>query len=353
MKIIKSPKRMEKKAVIEVQFNWVFVLIAGTMILMFFIIIVNKQKSVSDKKLAVNILNSMDRVLSGQKTSENRQDVIDMFEAEMSYSCGGCDCTFSLAGMSKSKGNLVVFAPTSMKSDRLLTWTQGWDMPFRVSNFVYMTTPEIKYYLVGPSLSVRRDFVDGLPVNVSYDVVADINSIAYKGEQKVRLVFFSDANPPQMPSGLADAGDSIVTALVIDGTAGAWYNGRAKLKFYKKKGPVFVPDNDEDETTNEYPALGMQTAYGAIYSDSFQNFRCNMDDAVKKMGYVARIYKERAGQLSQKAVDGEIYSGCNAFYATTYFNGFGSKDTSSLYDSINLLTTFNEGAVISSCPRIY
>lgn len=361
MKKIKRSKRPKKskKAVVEVQFNWIFVLVAGALILLFFIVIINKQRAVSNKKLAIDILNSMDKIIAGQKTSENRQDFINMYETEMSYLCGGCDCTFSLAGMSKSKGNIVVFAPASVKSNTLLTWTQSWDMPFRVTNFVYMSVPEAKYYFISPSNSIKRDFIDNLPVNLTYEVVGGVEDIKYKGEQKIRLVFFPDTMSPPMPDGLKEVSDPIITALVISGSSQNWYNGYGKLSFYKKKGNAFVDDFDEEGAASSYKVLGMQTAYGAVYSDNFQSFRCNMDDAVKRLKLVADIYKERADQLSMDAVDGRISQGCGAFYATAYFNGFNvapeniAQKTSALYDSINLLVTFNEGAIINSCPRVY
>lgn len=361
MKKIKRGKRPKKskKAVVEIQFNWIFVLIAGAMILLFFIVIINKQRVVSNQKLAIDILNSMDKIIAGQKTSENRQDFINMYETEMSYLCGGCDCTFSLAGMSKSKGNIVVFAPATMKSNTLLTWTQSWDMPFRVTNFVYMSVPEAKYYFISPSNSIKRNFIANLPVNLTYEVTDDLNAIKYKGEQKIRLVFFSDIMPPPTPAGLKEVSDPIITALVISGGSQNWYNGNGRLNFYKKKGNTFVEDFDEEGAANSYKVLGMQTAYGAIYSDSFQSFRCNMDDAVKRLKLVADIYKERADQLSTDAMNGQISQGCGAFYATAYFNGFNiapediTQKTLALYDSINLLVTFNDGAIINSCPRIY
>ncbi len=349
-----------KKGVVEVQFNWIFILIAGALILVFFIMIVNKQKSVSDKKLSVEILNSMDRIMSGQKTAQNRQDVIDMYEIRLSYLCGGCDCEFSLEGMSKSKGNLIVFAPSSMKSDRLLTWTQSWSMPFRATNMIYMSIPEIKYYFIEPPDRIERDFISNMPANVTYEVVKDddeheikdMDDIEYGGEQMIRLVFFEN---PSMPEGLRNVEDSLVTALYIDGTGGNWQNGKAMLKFYKKDGSSFAPDKGEWDS-NDYPVLGAESAYGAVYTDSFQAFKCNMIDAVRRLEMVSRVYEKRSEKLSNAVIDTPL-AYCSVYYATNYFDGFNvapaSQEAGQLYSSINTLATFNEGAVIQSCPRIY
>ncbi|MBU0535849.1 MAG: hypothetical protein KKE20_02715 [Nanoarchaeota archaeon] len=345
-----------KKAVVEVQFNWIFVLVAGALILVFFITIINKQKTVSEKKLSVEILNSMDRIMSGQKASENRQDVISMFEVEMSYSCGGCDCDFSLAGMSKSKGNLVVFAPTSTESDRLLTWTQSWDMPFRVINFIYISIPENKYYFINPTPNIKNDFIGNLPVNLTVDIVSSVDDITYKGEQKVRLVFF-DEDDLDMPDGLAKADDSRITALVIEGIAPDWEKGKAKLKFYRKKGDVFIEDEDEEGTTYEYPALGFPAVYGAVYSDSFQNYKCNMDDAVIRLGFVSKVYNSRASKLDTAVNNIASLRHCVYLYSTVYFNGFeqdyNNIHTAGLFESIRTLASFNDQAILLSCPRIY
>jgi hypothetical protein len=358
----KKSIKKNKRAVVEVQFNWIFILIAGALILGFFFIIITKQKTLSDKKLSVEILNSMDRIMSGQKTSENRQDVIELFSTAMSYSCGGCDCAMSIGGMSKKKGNLILFAPSYMKSDMLLTWTQSWDMPFRVTNFVYMSIPEIKYYFIGPPENIQKDFIKNLPVNLTYEVVSTdkADEIKYKGEQKVRLVFFSPLSAPEMPSGLKGVSDPIISALAInDAESSTWYNGKATLRFYRKSGADFVEDKDEEEISNSYPVLSMQTAYGAVYSDSFQNFKCNADDAINRLRLVSNVYRQRADILSLKAMQGDIFQGCSIYYATDYFNGFEIDKTSlfenkaELYESIGIITIWNDGSIISSCPRIY
>ncbi|MBD3312881.1 hypothetical protein GF345_00405 [Candidatus Woesearchaeota archaeon] len=360
--------KQDRKAVVEVQFNWIFILFAGALILVFFIMIINKQKDLSDRKLSVEVLNSLDRIMSGQRASENRQDIINMFEVEMLYSCGGCDCDFSLSGMSKSKGTLVVFAPSSMESDRLLTWTQSWDMPFRVTNFIYLTVPENRYYFIDPPEHVERDFLENLPANLTYEIVKagedipTIDDIEFRGEQKVRLVFFGDTGgAPDMPQDLEDVDDTRVTALVIDDTGPAWMNGNAEMLFYLKRGDVFVEDLDEEQAENSYPALGFSGAYGAVYSDSFQNFKCNMDDAVKRFSFVAEVYKERswdlAAAMSNRGDSGGILCGTVLNLGYTIMqameSSISSMESTGIFQAISDLNDVNDNAILNSCPRIY
>ena len=55
----------EKKAQIQVTFNWVYILIAGAVILLFFIGIVVKQKAVSEENLATDVVRVMESIFTG------------------------------------------------------------------------------------------------------------------------------------------------------------------------------------------------------------------------------------------------------------------------------------------------
>ncbi|MCX8147061.1 MAG: hypothetical protein N3D84_01190 [Candidatus Woesearchaeota archaeon] len=344
-----------KRAVVETQFNWVFIVIAGAMILVFFIMVINKQKDISDTKLAIEILDSIDKIIYGQKISENREDVVVISETEFSYDCGGCSCTLSIGEVSKAKGNTIIFMPSHLKSNFLAVWTQSWDMPFKIANFVYMTVPEIRYYFVKPSDSFKREFIEKLPQNLTYSIVDDANSIIYKGEQAIRIVYLDSSSIPSLPPSLKGISDPLVTALVIDNTVGEWYNGKSKFAFYKKKGYSFIEDKDE-KGEYSYPAWGIQSAYGALYSDNAQSFRCNMEDALQRMEFVAAVYKSKTEKLGNDAINNVINAACSLSYGTAPFNNLlkpDLKNPANVFNSINVLRWANDNAILLSCPRIY
>ena len=66
------------KRAVEIQFNWIFILIVGALILVFFMMLVNRQRDISDIKLAVELLDDLEQIMTGQRVTVNRQDIIDM-----------------------------------------------------------------------------------------------------------------------------------------------------------------------------------------------------------------------------------------------------------------------------------
>ena len=68
--MVKESKNMEnKKGVIEVQFNWVFIIIIGAVIIAFFVNMSMKQKGVSEEKLSVTIAEHMKTILTGAEVT--------------------------------------------------------------------------------------------------------------------------------------------------------------------------------------------------------------------------------------------------------------------------------------------
>ena len=68
---------MNKKG-FEIQFNWIFVLVAGTAIILFFTVVVIKQKNVSETSTKATILKSMEAVITGASVSTDTTNIIDI-----------------------------------------------------------------------------------------------------------------------------------------------------------------------------------------------------------------------------------------------------------------------------------
>ena len=60
---------LSRKAQIETQFNWLFILVAGAVILIFFAGIVIKQKSSSEQKIAENVMTDLQSIFTGGSVS--------------------------------------------------------------------------------------------------------------------------------------------------------------------------------------------------------------------------------------------------------------------------------------------
>ena len=81
-----------KKGGVEVQFNWVFVFVAGTLILAFFVGFVMSQKQVADKKLASRILRDTNTILTQSKLTAGKSDYVPLVKP-LTFSCDPETCT--------------------------------------------------------------------------------------------------------------------------------------------------------------------------------------------------------------------------------------------------------------------
>ena len=58
-----------KKGQIQVTFNWIYITIAGAVILLFFFGIVVKQKAASEEKLSIEVVRILESILTGAGVS--------------------------------------------------------------------------------------------------------------------------------------------------------------------------------------------------------------------------------------------------------------------------------------------
>ena len=93
------------------QFNWIFVLVAGTAILLFFTVVVVKQKNVSEMSTKATVLKSIEAIIIGASVGTDTTNIIDIPDSDIEVNCG----RVSLGSISKQYQSLILFAPSSLK----------------------------------------------------------------------------------------------------------------------------------------------------------------------------------------------------------------------------------------------
>ena len=77
-----------RKSQISIQFHWIFILIAGALILTFFVSIIMKQKSVSEQKIATTLITDLDEIISGAAAGDIESiHIVKIPETEIEYIC--------------------------------------------------------------------------------------------------------------------------------------------------------------------------------------------------------------------------------------------------------------------------
>lgn len=334
---------MNKRGQYEIQFNWIFVLVAGALILLLFSVIMLRGKESSEKTTNVYVSRNIRAVLSSAEVSTGTVNLIDIPKLLLEFSCEGYRVGDSNIENMRS---ISLFSPKKILSGNLVTWASDWSTPYRITNFLYMTTPEIRYILIG-DLDLIRELNETLPERADYlniDIYDSINDVEYDGLKKIRFVFF--ASDMEIPYEFSKLSDKDVTALKVIGD-----ENTGSLEFFVKSGNNF-------QSTGMSDYLYLPSLIGAIFSDNIEQYACSMEKAFEKLKIVTSIYRKRNTELAiHSSSEG---NGCEGHYHNTHINlilgaaeEFNLANIKAIVSAAAALDFQNRQAQRQSCSLIY
>ena len=332
---------MNKKA-FEIQFNWIFVLIAGATILMFFIAVVVKQKSVADISTKATVLKSVDAIITGAGVSTDTTNAVNIPESDIEISCN----RVSLGTVSKQYENLLLFAPSLLKGDKLITQTLAFSTPYRTSNILYVTNQQIRYIIIGNS-NLARETNRTLPSELKKELYASVPEIKNSNNYKIKFIIFDEMI--EFPKSLVKMPDIDATAIRINGN-----NERGIIEFWQKDGVSW-----QAKGSSQY--LEKSSLIGAVYADTLDDYHCNMQHVFSRLHLVTKIYIDKTEKLLQKDSSSRQVQ-CNQFYDSALAHlknifsassDFNQENSNFISDSAKSLAVENKNAQIYSCTLIY
>jgi hypothetical protein len=371
-----------KKGSIEIQFNWVFVFIVGTIILLFFARVTWKQKDISESKIAIAVLNDIDTITTGAASSAGTAQDVEIPEVDLRFTTTeDCYSTYKLGRNNRRLENTFIFAPDRIEGRSLISWTKDWSIPFKVNNLVYMTSPLVRYVIIddgagGYAEQLNRTLNDEAEViQIERISSSDISSLEDLNNYKVRFIAFDDSEIPINVPEFRRMDDKDVTAVVISPMGLEEYG---RVKFYKKNG------NSIQSLVGESFYIKEEGMYGAIFADNPDIYNCNMKAAFERLRFVSQLYLNRTTLLQKEHAAADV--ACKQYYysavmgptpkismirdlAATFSITFppsgGISDIQRLYnlgyfedtvadandeDGVKIL---NDKVLYSSCPAIY
>ena len=332
-----------KKAVIELQFNWIFILIAGAVILFFFVRIVTEQKKASDNQISSEILVDLETILTGAKVSTGTVNIVSMPNTEVRFDCDA----YHVGNLKIDIKDKVVFSTDVIKGRKLITWALDWSVPFTVTNFLYLTHPEVRYIIVGGS-TFADDIYSLLPSDQEIDkeqkTSTNIGSVVDENNYRVKFVFVGNSYDPNnynsVLSKFSRLSNSEVKAIWVKGSN----LNSGEIYFYEKGATSW-----ELESSQPTHYLKKESLIGAIFSHDLVNYNCAMDKAFERLKIIASIYQGRADELD----------GCSGIYgdASGHFGDIASAATSENIGNIqsaeSSLKDLNRQAQLKSCVLLY
>lgn len=339
---------MKNKKAFEIQFNWIFVLVAGAAILIFFSSVIIKQKGITQSSTNIEMLKQMENIVSGAGVSTGTIVPLDIPNFDIKISCN----KISVGSSSSQYQGMILFSPSSIKGGRIITQTLAFNEPYRSANLLFITSVQAKYILVGDEL--MKEANKTLPAELDEEAfdIYDPSKIRNTNSYKSKLVFFNANVPSGVPSALAKMPDSDVTAIKITGNI-----EKGTIEFYKKSGNTF--------TLSENSAyLGKSSMIASIYAENPEMYNCNMNHMFLRNSLVTKVYQGKARNLMANTARPD----CRQIYSDSlqYLNRIESAssklaqaqkiDISGINDiwsaSISLESQ-NAEAQKFTCPRIY
>lgn len=296
------PTVFSKKAQVEVQFNWIYVLIAGAVILAFFGSLVIFIKGLTDETRAVETLNALNSIFVGAGVSEKTKNNIKTPEVELIFSCQDGASSFNLKnGETAPKSPpLPIFSPAEIKSKQLATWSLPYKFPFKIIDMLMLSSARdaggIKYYIVGESPfkeelqknleggdSLDKDSWPGFDVSFiqTVDDATDENNYA------IRFIFLTGV-PSDLPPWISSLPPEKVTGLSVV---------NKEISFLSLKNNQLTVDS-----LLQLPSIAEENdplIYAAIFADSEEAYLCQMQKVFDKIKKIIPIYENKNDKLKE------------------------------------------------------
>jgi len=348
------------KGIIDVQFNWIFVMIAGFVMFLFIISIVFAQKRSADTQAGISAANQINTLIKGKQQTANVYSEITIPLEKVNFQCDAAYDTFTFKIENAQPTPLqteIIFAPQNLATNKIIIWSQAFTVGFPVSVFTYISTDKsmILIYNDSESTYASQIYAD-LPNNISRRQISDPTEIsAYNSYDHVKIICFEGSGCPPanyeymriIPGSSTTGG---VTAPISNMQVGLYDYGTV---IFHKKGST-LPDSAL-QTTYYITESGL---YGAIFSDNVGFYNCQMSRALKQFE-VKRSLVESRLLLLQNVLEPD--SECRVATNTTLELEIkdmrnpvlNADNVSSLYINSKYLDARNTDLQLSSCPQIY
>jgi hypothetical protein len=355
---------MNKRA-IELQFHWIFILIAGAVILAFFFSVVQKQRALSEEKLSITLSTQMDAIFAGAIESKGTTQSLATPQPGIAFACSDvCECNYYIGDKATEFRDKILFAPALIADEDAIAWAHEWAFPFRVTNFLMLTSPAIKYYLVyedsdPQSTKTYARISKALPKEINRQTYTDPSAVYHvspQGYAHTRFVFLGTKDKPNLRDLPLEYAEESVSAVWIDPDF---------------RTAVFSEKSDDDELDfNERPTslAGDASAYAAVFAADRVLYDCMMRRAFDKLGIIADVHARRATRLRdtlENLVPPRLECGLYqdlipelatvAQKATLLGATFPEPEDALrlIASSQGVLQTNNNNLLLQSCPELY
>lgn len=281
-----------KQGQIELTFNWVYILIAGVVIILFFVGIAMRQKTVSEQQLSSDVVRIMESIFTSAGVSEKTKNFIQtsgLADYTLYFRCEDGVGEYGIKDTVANIQNAVnpLFAPAELRGTQLILWSLPYKLPFKVIDFLYATTSNTKYFAYGSGL-FANEFIENTE-GFNVEQVTNLDSLDPGKNYQVRIIDFNGVLGQTVPSGLDSLDDDKVTVVS--------FVSENSIVYYRKQGNNWLRINNVPVTIISLDDEKDAAKYGAIFAADGNTYQCNMQKAFRRLGYDIIVHQGKREAL--------------------------------------------------------
>ncbi len=364
----------QKRSQVHSQFNWMYVLIVGGFFILLFVTMSMRQADSAQQRISATALEGISNIFEAARTGTSMSATVSIPDLEIEFTCrqgilsevfgDRLYSEYRVGGFSRRIDELPTFVPGILEGDNLITWTQSWDMPMPIMNFLYITNEQTRFFFIEneefPEIYWRIE--DSFSSNMQSEFlqsIAEERFADFNDDFSIVVIFSDDPRPNEI--------DDIVETFsghvrVVQVSPDDDFFG--KVKYYDEFG----------DNAGEVNYAGRASLYGAIISPDADYYECSMTKALRRMARIACVHYRKHVELQDYYSDNvncrRVYNNAVAsfddFFGDDFCNtnadgalelGDFSLDFAEDFDAFkrfhsNLMSAY-DGARRGSCARPY
>jgi len=331
-----------KKGQIEIQFNWIFIFIVGVIILIFFLFVIRSQTKSADIELAGDIIKNLDTVVKSAQTTVDAEKIIAMPNVKISFICEP-DTNISFYdlgnGVKKDTPYDIIFSQEKLSGYELISWTQSWDVPFRIATFQYLTTKRAQFIIVNDTGTFAEELNKSLPKGMNKLFINPNDNIVDNNYDYYKIIEFDGSKHT------GDKPTKNVHKIIIHINSGqSTIDSYGTVKFDEPDVPIIN-------------FVKKASLFGAIFSEDADFYNCTMNKAFDRFEILMKLQHNRTGEIKDK-LPAEMASCRNIFIVSgSDMDSLSSKklvDAANIFEGSKKIMRANENLIRGkNCPLIY
>ncbi len=295
----------QKKAQVEVSFNWVFILIAGAVILFFFLRLITTEMDITETATQQRTVARMSSLLTAIQQNPDSISIRDQLNQEIQFECSAGNHEYGIPGSSarNSLPHQLIFTPEIIGNSRPIAWVRSFDTPFPVAPILYLTDPHTHYVFLkdGDSGYIVEKYYELLPDNMTKSLISasDIGSLS---QDYRRYIIIAHENIEESSLNGIDNRIRNTNEYIIK------LGNDEELTF-----------QDTQRESQKIEGLSEDAIIGAIISGNKELFECTMTKILEQIRITTEINLMRVIKIHEAYPAG---SSCKPLYSNILQNAF-------------------------------